>query len=70
MDPNHYVDPDSGVLQVRSGTPGISGAISDAIKALAMAFAPKAITQRPQQINQAVDQADPGPQSLGQQFSQ
>lgn len=69
LDPNHYVDPSTGKLQIASGSPGLGGAISDAIKALASAFAPKAITQRPTQIEQTVNDAT-GAQSqpLGQQF--
>lgn len=59
-----------GVLQVRSGTPGAGGAIGDLVAALARAFAPKALTQRSQRVNQAVDEASGSPQSndLGQQF--
>jgi hypothetical protein len=59
-----------GVLQVRSGTPGAAGAIGDLVAALARAFAPQALTQRPQKVNQAIDEASGSPQTndLGQQF--
>jgi hypothetical protein len=44
----------NGVLQVsRSATPGVGGAISDAIGALASSFAPKAITQRKAKVDDA-----------------
>lgn len=46
-----------------AASPGVGGAIKDAIDALSKSFAPKAITQRKQKINQAVDKAD-----LGDQF--
>jgi len=51
-------------------TPGVSGAISDAVRALALRFAPRAIVQRRGAINQAVDQASDSPQTtdLGNQF--
>jgi hypothetical protein len=52
----------------QQASPGIGGAISDAIKALAMAFAPKSITQRKPAVDQAVAQADPSASSLGNQF--
>lgn len=61
----------NGVLQVHSaGSPGVGGAIHDMIAALAQAFAPRAITQRSQKINQDVDQASGAPQTsdLGNQF--
>ena len=62
----------NGVLQAQSGSPGVSGAISDMIGALAKAFAPKGLTQRPQRINQAVDEASQAPQTsdLGDAMSQ
>jgi hypothetical protein len=60
----------NGVLQVKSGTPGVSGAIGDMIGALARAFAPRAIVNRPQRINGAVEGASGAPQTsdLGNQF--
>jgi hypothetical protein len=60
----------NGVLQAHTGSPGVSGAISDMIGALAKAFAPRAITQRPQRIENAVDEASGAPQTsdLGNQF--
>ena len=39
------------------GTPGISGAILDAIKALAMHFAPKSVTDIKARTDKAVDEA-------------
>ena len=55
------------------GSPGVSGAIKDAIGALAGALAPKSITQRKPKINQAVEDAQQSSQSpqttdLGNQF--
>ena len=41
----------------QTGTPGISGAILDAIKALALHFAPKAITEAKPRTDRAVDDA-------------
>lgn len=68
-DPEYRYNQQGQPVPVRNAaTPGIGGAISDAIKALAMAFAPKAITQRKPLIDQTVSQADPGPSSLGDQF--
>jgi hypothetical protein len=48
----------------QQATPGISGAIMDAIKALAQAFAPKSITQRKAAVNGQVDNTE----SLGDKF--
>lgn len=53
------------------GSPGISGAISDAVAALAGYFAPSSITHRKANIDQAVDDASgdtPAPKSLGSSF--
>ena len=55
-------------LQVQSGTPGFAGALLDLIKALSGATAPRAITQRHAAIEQGINQADPGPQGLGNEF--
>jgi hypothetical protein len=56
----------NGVLQTHSNaSPGVSGAISDMVKALAQAFAPKSITQRGAKVAQAIDQADPTPANSG-----
>lgn len=49
-------------------SPGVGGAIQDAIKALAMALSPKALTQRRANIDQQVSQADPAANTLGNQF--
>jgi hypothetical protein len=75
-DPNHYVDPQTGVLRVQGATPGVSGAINGLIAVLANAWAPRTIVQRRQYIDNAVNQADPTPgpgpkpiEPLGQQFS-
>ncbi len=58
-----------------NATPGIGGAIMDAVKALAMAFAPKSITQAPARMKQqeataSGDSASGAPQTsdLGNQF--
>ena len=47
-----------------SGTPGVAGAIYDAIKAISDAVAPRSIVQRRQAIDQAVERADPSPGSV------
>jgi len=54
----------------RVASPGISGAIKDAVAAVSNAVAPKSITQRKQRIDGAVEQASDSPQTtdLGQQF--
>lgn len=57
-----------GVLQAPSGSPGFSGAVHDLVQAVAGAIGPKSITQRQQKIKQGVDQADPQPSDLGNQF--
>ena len=41
----------------QQASPGVSGAIFDAIKALAQAFAPKGVTQRKSAVNNTVDDA-------------
>lgn len=59
----------NGVLQARpTATPGVGGAISDVVAALARAFAPKGITQRGNTVSQAIDSASGAPTSLGSQF--
>lgn len=40
------------------GSPGISGAIKDAVAAVAKSFAPKAITQRKAKVAQGIEQND------------
>jgi hypothetical protein len=62
--PNHYVDPATGVLKVKTGTPGFAGSIVDLMRALASSYAPKAITQRAPTVNTAVNQAA----GLGNEF--
>jgi len=48
----------NGVLQSRSKpSPGVGGAINDAIGALASSFGPKAITQRKSKVDTAVNDA-------------
>jgi hypothetical protein len=42
----------------RNASPGISGAIKDAVDAVAKTFGPKSITQRGAKIDEAVDSAD------------
>lgn len=63
-----YQNPINGAPSSSPGSPGISGAIRDAIAALAQAVAPKAITQRKAKINTAADTAVGGGGSLGDQF--
>jgi len=59
----------NGVLQVKSGSPGVGGAISDAVSALQKAFAPKSLTQRGQKLDQQIDEESGAPaSSLGNQF--
>lgn len=62
----------NGVLQAQApATPGVSGAIGDMVKALASAFAPRAITQRGARVAQGINEADPAPANsgaLGDQF--
>lgn len=48
------------------GTPGIAGAIKDAIGAVAGAIAPKSVTQRKASVDNTVDQAT-GDDTLGRQ---
>lgn len=57
-------------LPPTTGRPGVSGAIFDAVEAVAKAFGPKSITQRRAKINQEVDKASDSPQTtdLGNQF--
>ena len=60
-----------GVRQVRSGTPGFSGAIGDLVAALAKAWGPgRTLSQRGAKIDQAVDEQSGSPQTndLGSQF--
>jgi hypothetical protein len=51
------------------GTPGILGAIHDAVKAIARTVAPKSITQRGAKVDAEVAKGDPQ-SGLGQQFNQ
>lgn len=60
--PMGYTNPINGQPSSSPGSPGVAGAISDAIAALAQAFAPRAIVQRKQKIDQGVSQG------LGDQF--
>jgi DNA-directed RNA polymerase specialized sigma subunit len=53
----------------RVPSPGISGAIKDAVGAISDAVAPRSITQRGKKVADAIDEADPAPKSdLGSQF--
>lgn len=54
----------------RVASPGISGAIKDAVGAIAGAVAPKSITQRKQRIEGAINEDSGSPQTtdLGNQF--
>ena len=49
--------PAPAAMPVSTGTPGISGAILDAIKALALHFGPKSVTDIKARTNRAVDDA-------------
>lgn len=53
MDPMYYRQGDQGqqVPVYNNATPGFGGAISDMVRALAMALAPRSITQRRQNID-------------------
>jgi hypothetical protein len=54
----------NGMLQTSTaGSPGVSGAIKDAIAALSKSFAPRSIVQRPQRLQGQIDA-----NSLGDQF--
>lgn len=57
-------------VQSSPGSPSVSGAIKDAIGALANAFAPRSVVQRPKKIASEVDAASGSPQTndLGDQF--
>lgn len=46
--------------QSSPGSPGISGAIKDAVAAVAEAVAPKSITQRKASMDQSIDDATIG----------
>ena len=63
-------DEERGRPRTYTGTPGISGAIKDAVEAIAKFAGPKPITQRRAKINQEVDKASDSPQTtdLGNQF--
>jgi hypothetical protein len=72
-DPTGYFPDGHGGKMIPSyntATPGVGGAIGDAIKALARALAPKSITQRGAQLQQQEQQAtgQAPPQQLGNQF--
>ena len=63
------------LLKVQSspGSPGISGAIKDAIGALSSAFAPRGIVQRPKKVEQGIAEGEgqtssPQTNQLGDQF--
>jgi bifunctional ADP-heptose synthase (sugar kinase/adenylyltransferase) len=60
----------NGVLQTSSSPSlDVTGAIHSMIAALAQAFAPRAVVQRPQAIEQAVNGASGAPQpGLGHEF--
>jgi hypothetical protein len=60
----------NGMLQIRSGSPGIHGAISDMISAIAQHLHPsRELMNRGKQINQTVEEAaGNGSTDLGQQF--
>jgi hypothetical protein len=67
----HYTNPINGQSSSAPGSPGLSGAIGDAIAALSKAFAPRSIVQRPQKIDQGVDQnVGDAPPTLGSQIGQ
>jgi hypothetical protein len=62
----------NGVLQTSSSpSPTVAGAIHSAISALAQAFAPRGLVQRPDAINRAVEGQSGAPQpGLADQLSQ
>lgn len=49
-----------------SGSPGVKGAIKDAVKAVSEAVAPRSVTQRKARVNQSVDDATIGRMRRGQ----
>lgn len=59
----------NGVLQAHSaGSSGVGGAISDAVAALAKAFAPKGITDRGKRVAGAIAEGEGDSNTLGNQF--
>ncbi len=52
--------------QSSPGSPGVSGAIRDAVSAVAQAVAPRSITRRKQTVDSAVSDADLGRMRNGQ----
>lgn len=67
--PMGHTNPINGQPSSSPGSPGVSGAIKDAIAALAQALAPKSITQRKAKVDQAVAQGSGAAGgSLGDQF--
>lgn len=77
IDPNdplqrgHYTNPNNGEPMSGPVTPGLSGAIGDAIAAISKAFAPRGIVQRPAKIEQGInDNVGDTPPTLGSQIGQ
>lgn len=70
FDPNGGTAPMAppGVGGQHAVSPGISGAILDAVAALAKAFAPKGITDRGKVVQQQIATGEGAPDSLGNQF--
>ena len=59
------------VVHSSPGSPGVSGAIKDAVDAVSRALAPKGITQRGLKVKQAIDAdsgGSPQPAPLGESF--
>jgi hypothetical protein len=64
--PAGYMNPANGAPSSSPGSPGISGAILDAVSALAKAFAPQAMIHRKAIIDKQVAQGEGS--DLGAQF--
>lgn len=63
-----YFNPINGQPSSSPGSPGVSGAIMDAIRALAQHFAPQSIVNRRQNIDSEVGRQSGG--NLGDQIGQ
>lgn len=55
-----YTNPINGQPSSSPGSPGVSGAIKDAVAALQRSLAPKALTQRGAKLNSQISGAEGG----------
>lgn len=60
FDPSGNITPVSPKTPPRTASPGLEGAIRDAVAAVSKAFAPKSITQRGKKVDQAINQDSGG----------